>query len=103
MSSTKKILINSHKKLNIPKLKKFQVEKNNIEKINPYKSYDLAIEFYNKSINNDKNNISLIIKRAICYLAKNLYNNALKDALTIKNLKDFNKTYYIASLCRLEM
>ena len=103
MSSTKKILINSHKILNITKLKKFQAE-NNKEKNNPYKSYDLAIEYYNKSINNDKNNTSLIIKRAICYLAKNLYNNALKDALTaIEINKNFNKGYYIASLCYLEM
>lgn len=103
MNSTKKILINSHKKLNINKIKKSQAE-NNKEKNNPYKNYDQAIEYYNKSINNDKNNTSLIIKRAICYLAKNLYTQALNDALkAIEINNNFNKGYYIASLCYLEM
>ena len=79
LSSPKKILINSKKKLNIPKNKKFQSEDYK-DKNNPYKSYDLAIDYYSKNIKKDKNNTSLIIKRAICYLAKNLYNFALKDA-----------------------
>ena len=103
MKKKKKILINSHKKLNINKIKKSQAE-NNKEKNNPYKNYDQAIEYYNKSINNDKNNTSLIIKRAICYLAKNLYTQALNDALkAIEINNNFNKGYYIASLCYLEM
>ena len=103
MNSLKELSINSKKKLNISKLKKFQSE-NNKEKNNPCKSYDMAIEYYTKNINNDKNNTSLIIKRAICYLAKNLFTCALKDALTtIEINKNFNKGYYIASLCYLEM
>ena len=103
LSSSKKILINSKKKLNIPKNKKFQLEDYK-EKNNPYKSYDLAIDYYSKNIKKDKNNISLIIKRAICYLAKNLYNFALKDALNSLEInKNFEKGYYIASLCYLEM
>ena len=102
-SSTQEILINSRKKINISKLKKFQAEDKK-EKNNQNKSYDLAIEKYNKSIKIDKNNTTLIIKRANCYLAKSLYNNALKDALTaIKINKNFNKGYNIASLCYLEM
>ena len=103
LSSSKKILINSKKKLNIPKNKKFQSEDYK-DKNNPYKSYDLAIEYYSKNIKKDKNNTSLIIKRAICYLAKNLYNCALKDALNSLEInKNFEKGYYIASLCYLEM
>ena len=103
MNSLKELSINSRKKLNISKLKKFQSE-NNKEKNNPCKSYDLAIEYYTKNINNDKNNTSLIIKRAICYLAKNLFTCALKDALTtIEINQNFSKGYYIASLCYLEM
>ena len=103
ISSSKKNLINSKKKLNISKYKKFQTEVNK-EKNNPCKSYDLAIEYYTKNINKDKNNTSLIIKRAICYLAKNLYNFALEDALsTLKINNNFDKGYYIASLCYLEM
>ena len=103
MNSLKELSINSRKKLNISKLKKFQSE-NNKEKNNPCKSYDMAIEYYTKNINNDKNNTSLIIKRAICYLAKNLFTCALKDALTtIEINQNFSKGYYIASLCYLEM
>ena len=103
LSSPKKILINYKKKLNIPKNKKFQSEDYK-DKNNPYKSYDLAIDYYSKNIKKDKNNTSLIIKRAICYLAKNLYNFALKDALNSLEInKNFEKGYYIASLCYLEM
>ena len=103
MSLSKKFSIKTKKKLNISKYKKFQSEDNK-EKNNPCRSYDLAIEYYTKNIKKDKNNTSLIIKRAICYLAKNLYNCALKDALsTLEINKNFDKGYYIASLCYLEM
>ncbi len=103
ISSSKKNLINSKKKLNISKYKKFQSEDYK-EKNNPCRSYDLAIEYYTKNIKKDKNNTSLLIKRAICYLAKNLYNFALKDALNaLKINNNFDKGYYIASLCYLEM
>ena len=67
-------------------------------------NYDIAINYYKKNINNDKNNTTFLIKRAICYLAKGYYNLALKDALqTIEIDENFNKGYYIASLCYLEM
>ena len=67
-------------------------------------NYDIAINYYTKNINNDKNNTTYLIKRAVCYLAKGYYNLALKDALnTIEIDQDFNKGYYIASLCYLEM
>jgi len=67
-------------------------------------NYDIAINYYTKNINNDKNNTTYLIKRAICYLAKGYYNLALKDALqTIEIDEKFNKGYYIASLCYLEM
>ena len=67
-------------------------------------NYDIAINYYTKNINNDKNNTTFLIKRAICYLAKGYYNLALKDALqTIEIDENFNKGYYIASLCYLEM
>ena len=67
-------------------------------------NYDIAINYYTKNINNDKNNTTLLIKRAICYLAKGYYTLALKDALrTIEIDEDFNKGHYIASLCYLEM
>ena len=103
MTSTKKFLINTKKNLNISKFKTFQLEDNK-EKNNPCKSYDIAIEYYTKNINIDKNNASLIIKRAICYLAKSLYTFALKDALNaIEINKNADKGYYIASLCYLEM
>ena len=75
INSSKKILMNSQVKLGISKLKKFKSE-NNKEKNNQYKRYDVAIEYYTKKIKNDKNNISLIIKRAICYLAKNIFSFA---------------------------
>ena len=103
ISSSKKNLINSKKKLNISKYKKFQSEDYK-EKNNPCRSYDLAIEYYTKNIKKDKNNTFLLIKRAICYLAKNLYNFALKDALNaLKINNNFDKGYYITSLCYLEM
>ena len=67
-------------------------------------NYDIAINYYTKNINNDKNNTTFLIKRAICYLAKGYYNLALQDALrTIEIDENFNKGYYIASLCYLEM
>ena len=67
-------------------------------------NYDIAINYYTKNINNEKDNTTFLIKRAICYLAKGYYNLALKDALqTIEIDQNFNKGYYIASLCYLEM
>ena len=67
-------------------------------------NYDIAINYYTRNINNDKNNTTFLIKRAICYLAKGYYTLALKDALrTIEIDENFNKGYYIASLCYLEM
>ena len=75
-------------------------EKNNMLGNN----YDIAINYYTRNINNDKNNTTFLIKRAICYLAKGYYTLALKDALkTIEIDNSFNKGYYIASLCYLEM
>ena len=75
-------------------------EKNNMFGNN----YDIAINYYTRNINNDKNNTTFLIKRAICYLAKGYYTLALKDALkTIEIDSTFNKGYYIASLCYLEM
>ena len=67
-------------------------------------NYDIAINYYTKNIENDKTNTTFLIKRAICYLAKGYYNLALQDALrTIEIDENFNKGYYIASLCYLEM
>ena len=67
-------------------------------------NYDIAINYYTRNINNDKDNTTFLIKRAICYLAKGYYTLALKDALkTIEIDNTFNKGYYIASLCYLEM
>ena len=67
-------------------------------------NYDLTIDYYTKSINNNKENVIYLIKRAICYLAKGYYPLALKDALkTIEINNKFSKGYYIASLCYLEM
>ena len=67
-------------------------------------NYDIAINYYTKHINEDKNNTTFLIKRAICYLAKGYYTLALKDALkTVDIDEDFNKGYYIAALCYLEM
>ena len=75
-------------------------EKNNMFGNN----YDIAINYYTRNINNDKENTTFLIKRAICYLAKGYYTLALKDALrTIEIDNSFNKGYYIASLCYLEM
>ena len=75
-------------------------EKNNMFGNN----YDIAINYYTRNINNDKENTTFLIKRAICYLAKGYYTLALKDALkTIEIDSTFNKGYYIASLCYLEM
>ena len=75
-------------------------EKNNLFGNN----YDIAINYYTRNINNDKDNTTFLIKRAICYLAKGYYTLALKDALrTIEIDNTFNKGYYIASLCYLEM
>ena len=75
-------------------------EKNNMFGNN----YDIAINYYTRNINNDKENTTFLIKRAICYLAKGYYTLALKDALkTIEIDNTFNKGYYIASLCYLEM
>ena len=67
-------------------------------------NYDIAISYYTKNINNNKENIMFLIKRAICYLAKGYYTLALKDALkSIEKDETFSKGYYIASLCYLEM
>ena len=75
-------------------------EKNNMLSNN----YDIAINYYTRSINNNKENTTYLIKRAICYLAKGYYTLALKDALkTIEIDNTFSKGYYIASLCYLEM
>ena len=75
-------------------------EKNNMMGNN----YDIAINYYTRNINNNKDNTNYLIKRAICYLAKGYYTLALKDALkTIEIDSAFNKGYYIASLCYLEM
>ena len=75
-------------------------EKNNMFGNN----YDIAINYYTRNINNDKENTTFLIKRAICYLAKGHYTLALKDALKSIEIDDtFSKGYYIASLCYLEM
>ena len=75
-------------------------EKNNILDNN----YDIAINYYTRNINNNKDNTTFLIKRAICYLAKGYYTLALKDALQSIEIDDtFSKGYYIASLCYLEM
>ena len=67
-------------------------------------NYSIAIDYYTKNINNDEENTTLLIKRAICYLAKGYYTLSLKDALkSIEIDNKFNKGYYIASLCYLEM
>ena len=67
-------------------------------------NYDIAINYYTRNINNNKDDTNYLTKRAICYLAKGYYTLALKDALkTIEVDSAFNKGYYIASLCYLEM
>ena len=91
---------NSSKSHNKIRIKENNKEKNNIINNN----YDLAIDYFTKSINNNKENIIYLIKRAICYLAKGYYSLALKDALKTIEIDDkFSKGYYIASLCYLEM
>ena len=67
-------------------------------------NYSIAIDYYTKNINNDEENTTLLIKRAICYLAKGYYTLSLKDALKCIEIDNkCNKGYYIASLCYLEM
>jgi len=76
-------------------------EKTNIALEN---NYSIAIDYYTKNIQSEQNNTNFLIKRAICYLAKGYYTLSLKDALkTIELDNKFNKGYYIASLCYLEM
>ena len=78
-----------------------EIQKN---KFTNLKNYDNAISYYTKVINNDKSNITFLIKRAICYLAKGFFSLALRDALkTIELAPKFSKGYYIASLSYLEM
>ena len=85
--------------------KHLKIEENNKAKNNNLENnYDIAINHYTKNINNNKENITHLIKRAVCYLAKGYYLLALKDALkTIELDTTYNKGYYIASLCYLEM
>ena len=66
-------------------------------------NYDIAVNYYTKKTSNDKNNTTFLIKRALCYLSKGYYPFTLKDALrAIEIDKNFNKGYYIVSLCYLE-
>ena len=98
--------INNKKGVNNSKSKKkIRIKENDKEKNNNViNNYDLAINYYTKSINNNKENVIYLIKRAVCYLAKGYYQLALKDALkTIEINNLFTKGYYIASLCYLEM
>ena len=82
----------------------FQKEDDKIKNNNNDNNYETVINYYTRKINNEKENLIYIIKRAICYLSKGYYNLALKDALnTIEIDPDFNKGYYIACLCYLEM
>ena len=83
-------------KLPIIKIKKPKKNKSQLNilsksknKINPKKSdenkekekqnnasennYSIAIDYYTKNINNDEENTTLLIKRAICYLVIILY------------------------------
>ena len=97
---------NNNKEMHFSKSKKkIKIKENDKEKANILNNnYDLAINYYTKSINNNKENVIHLIKRAICYLAKGYYPLALKDALkTIEINNNFSKGYYIASLCYLEM
>ena len=94
------------KEMNISKSKKkIRIKEDDKERNNKLdNNYDLAINYYTRSINNNKDNVIHLIKRAICFLAKGYYPLALKDALkTIEINKNFSKGYYIASLCYLEM
>ena len=89
-----------------PKLLYSQINdnENELSKNQNFKSYDLAIDYYTKNINMNKNNTIFLIKRAICYLARGHFPLALKDALkSIEIDKTFKKGYYIASLSYLEM
>jgi len=98
--------VNNKKDMNSSKSKKkIRIKENDKEKINNINNnYDLAINYYSKNINHNKENVIYLIKRAICYLAKGHYQLALKDALkTIEINNTFSKGYYIASLCYLEM
>ena len=98
--------LNNKKDMNSSKSKKkIRIKENDKEKINNINNnYDLAINYYSKNINHNKENVIYLIKRAICYLAKGHYQLALKDALkTIEINNTFSKGYYIASLCYLEM
>ena len=73
-------------------------------KITQLNNFDIAIDFYTKGIDNNKNNTSFLIKRATCYLAKGYYTLALSDSLkTIEIDPEFDKGYYIAALAYLEM
>ena len=47
------------------------------------KNYDIAIHYYTRKINAEKENTTFLIKRAICYLAKGYYTLALEDALKL--------------------
>ena len=98
---------NNQLELNLKAQKKiFNVEKEDDKAKNNMlgKNYDIAINYYTKKINAEKENPTFLIKRAICYLAKGYYTLALKDALkTIEIDNSFSKGYYIASLCYLEM
>ena len=68
------------------------------------KNNDKEISYYTKGLNNDKANVTFLIKRAISYLAKGFFSLALRDALkTIEIAPKFSKGYYIASLSYLEM
>ena len=87
--------------IQLPKHSKSETDENKLSRMN---NFDIAIDYYTKGILNDKKNITFLIKRATCYLAKGYYNLALKDALkTIAINPNFDKGYYIASLSYLEM
>lgn len=73
-------------------------------KIHQTKKNNFSLNYYSKGIHQDKNNLTFLIKRAICYLAKGYFTLSLKDALkTIEIDPNFVKGYYIASLSYLEM
>ena len=87
--------------IQLPKHSKSETDENKLSRMN---NFDIAIDYYTKGILNDKKNITFLIKRATCYLAKGYYNLALKDSLkTIAINPNFDKGYYIASLSYLEM
>ena len=98
---------NNQLEVNLKAQKKiFTVEKEDDKAKNNMlgKNYDIAIHYYTRKINAEKENTTFLIKRAICYLAKGYYTLALEDALkTIEIDNSFSKGYYIASLCYLEM